>query len=401
MMDGFKTDNYNPLIDDPGFEMDIIAAAANGNFRHVSALLSQGTDVNARNANGWTPLMYACHYGHFTVVKVLVDANADVNLYEWTHRRTALMMAASNGHTRCLEGLISSGKLDMDQKDWEGNTASFYAIANGHGNNKVIGGLLKITREQVPSSQSQSGKLRRPSLPVTPSTRKLIEKRNLNRSLTPTEEMFGWTFRVNEAEESKSPPSLMLEVPQGVGGGSGSYRVWQPLSHDQSPPQDLQTYSPSPNIFSKGSPTSSGGYSPNHRNALPSCMDDLLERIDLSMFKDVFKNNGIDLYSFPDLTEDDFISIGIDCVGHRRKLLVAQLRLIESVEIRNTQEALFADFLLIERSRLQEENNRLKAFMMQWRDCVYKLVDSINKNGQYHKQDKVYSVDKAEVDRCL
>ena len=40
-------------------------------------LLSRGVSPNERDANGWTPLMYAAYGGHLRLVKVLLDAGAD------------------------------------------------------------------------------------------------------------------------------------------------------------------------------------------------------------------------------------------------------------------------------------------------------------------------------------
>lgn len=397
IMQSFTSDNYNPLIDDPGFEMDIISAASNGNFRHVSMLLSQGCDVNARNGSGWTPLMYACHYGHFTVVRVLVDADSDVNLYEFSRRRTALMMAAGNGHTRCIEALMSSGKLDLDQKDLDGNTAAYYAIAHGHGDNKVIGTLLRI-----PNLDNQ----RQPAFPVTPNRRTMIEKKVMEVSKSPKDYHCEWTNQVNEASQIKAP-SIMLEVPSASRLKPSSSRIWQPISHGHTD-KTCQALTPSRSLVTGTSPSSTGlPKSPSKDlRALPSCLDDLLDRINLRMYKEVFRVHRVDLYTFPDLTEDDFISIGIEFVGHRRKLLVAQLRLVESVEIRNTQEQLFADYLLIERSRLQEENNRLKDVMMQWRDCVQRIMTSVTSHGILNSNERfpatsTESREQSASDRCL
>lgn len=41
--------------------------------------IQQGSDSNAKDNAGWTPLHEACSRGHSDVVRVLVKYNADVN----------------------------------------------------------------------------------------------------------------------------------------------------------------------------------------------------------------------------------------------------------------------------------------------------------------------------------
>ena len=46
----------------------------------VAALISHGADVNAREKDGWPPLMRASGYGRAKVVEALLDAGADKEL---------------------------------------------------------------------------------------------------------------------------------------------------------------------------------------------------------------------------------------------------------------------------------------------------------------------------------
>eukprot|EP00465_Bigelowiella_longifila_P000363 CAMPEP_0185280792 /NCGR_PEP_ID=MMETSP1359-20130426/66350_1 /TAXON_ID=552665 /ORGANISM="Bigelowiella longifila, Strain CCMP242" /LENGTH=68 /DNA_ID=CAMNT_0027876135 /DNA_START=1216 /DNA_END=1422 /DNA_ORIENTATION=- len=35
-------------------------------------------DVNAKNEEGWTPLIYGCRYGHLDIVKYLISMKANI-----------------------------------------------------------------------------------------------------------------------------------------------------------------------------------------------------------------------------------------------------------------------------------------------------------------------------------
>lgn len=96
------------------------------------------SDINGRNATGWTALMYAAHYGHFQVVDELVRGGCDVNAVEPTNGRNALMMAAANGHSYCVEKLVHSGRVDLQARDLNGLTAADHARNCGHGKNSAI-----------------------------------------------------------------------------------------------------------------------------------------------------------------------------------------------------------------------------------------------------------------------
>ena len=64
---------------------------------------AKGEDVNAKDDQfGWTALMYAATNGHTTVVEVLLDKGADVNATD-TKGRTALMLAVQNGRPEIVQ----------------------------------------------------------------------------------------------------------------------------------------------------------------------------------------------------------------------------------------------------------------------------------------------------------
>jgi ankyrin repeat protein len=54
-------------------------AAAAGKIETVRDLIERGASINSRDENAWTPLMQATQGNHLAVVKVLLDAGADIN----------------------------------------------------------------------------------------------------------------------------------------------------------------------------------------------------------------------------------------------------------------------------------------------------------------------------------
>lgn len=100
--------------------------------------------------------MYAAHYGHYNVIRLLLQHGANSSLQEPEGGKTALMLAASNGHTRCIETLVCQGGADIAQRDFSGNSASFYATHYGHGGNKIIARFLAIRQMSANQSSSHS-----------------------------------------------------------------------------------------------------------------------------------------------------------------------------------------------------------------------------------------------------
>jgi hypothetical protein len=89
----------------------------------------EGVDVNERDNEGSTALMYAAWQGQTEVAQLLIDAGADVNArsyYGWT----ALMSASYHGNTEIAQLLLDYG-ADVTIKDNSGNTALEIALEMG------------------------------------------------------------------------------------------------------------------------------------------------------------------------------------------------------------------------------------------------------------------------------
>ena len=60
-------------------DISMYDAAEVGNIDAVKQHLAAGTDVNAKDKDGWTPLHPASYEGHQEIVELLIAKGADVN----------------------------------------------------------------------------------------------------------------------------------------------------------------------------------------------------------------------------------------------------------------------------------------------------------------------------------
>ena len=100
-------------------------AASNGDTERLGRLLSgpaqQYVDLNAPDADGTAPLIYASCFGHADVVTSLLDAGADVDKKDH-HQWTALMWATANRHRNIVKILLEHG-ASPEEKSSSGRTA--------------------------------------------------------------------------------------------------------------------------------------------------------------------------------------------------------------------------------------------------------------------------------------
>ena len=111
---------------DPAREM--IKAAKSGRSDLVKALLVADRDlINARDKDGSTPLHCAVWKGQQAVVKLLIDAGADVNAHnENDHWGTTPLHAASHANQAAIAQLLIDHGADVNATDREGRTPMFH-----------------------------------------------------------------------------------------------------------------------------------------------------------------------------------------------------------------------------------------------------------------------------------
>lgn len=86
----------------------LIWAAQHGKAEIVRLLLSRGAAVDAADANGYTALIWAAQEGYIKVAEVLLAAGADHRAVE-KHGYTALMWASQQGYTGVVRVLLAAG----------------------------------------------------------------------------------------------------------------------------------------------------------------------------------------------------------------------------------------------------------------------------------------------------
>ena len=106
--------------------LSIHKAANKGNLTAVKAFLKKGTDVDARDAAGRTPLMYML--SDLESVRYLVGAGADVNARD-DLGETPLMKAAWVGKRDIVKFLAENG-ADLNAQSENGETALMRAVRN-------------------------------------------------------------------------------------------------------------------------------------------------------------------------------------------------------------------------------------------------------------------------------
>ena len=103
-----------------GLSEDIWEAAEYGNIETIKHHLANGTDVNAQDFDGWTPLHWAAMEGHKKIAELLIANGADVNLKNMDSN-TPLQYAAMAGQTGIAKLLLIK-EADLNTKNINGTT---------------------------------------------------------------------------------------------------------------------------------------------------------------------------------------------------------------------------------------------------------------------------------------
>jgi ankyrin repeat protein len=121
-------------------QQEVVEAALYGKAETIAAALKQGYKADTLDSEKRTALMYAAFNGQTAIVKMLIDAEADVNAQD-NIGTSSLMFAASGEGTDTVQLLLDNGaKINMVDTN-EHFSALMWAAAEGQDENVVL--LLK------------------------------------------------------------------------------------------------------------------------------------------------------------------------------------------------------------------------------------------------------------------
>ncbi|TVU04414.1 hypothetical protein EJB05_50018 [Eragrostis curvula] len=106
-------------------------AAANGRLEVLSMILDRGVPPDAVNRHKQTPLMLAAMHGKIDCLLKLLQAGANILMFDSVHGRTCLHHAAYFGHVDCLQAILSAAQTTPVADSW--GFARFVNVRDDHG----------------------------------------------------------------------------------------------------------------------------------------------------------------------------------------------------------------------------------------------------------------------------
>lgn len=106
-------------------------SAANGQIEILEILLNRSVNPDAVNRYKQTPLMLAAMHGKIYCVKRLLEAGANILMFDSLYGRTCLHYAAYYGHADCVQAILSAAQSSPIAISW--GYARFVNIRDGRG----------------------------------------------------------------------------------------------------------------------------------------------------------------------------------------------------------------------------------------------------------------------------
>lgn len=106
-------------------------AAAKGRIEVLSLILARSVNPDVLNGQKQTPLMLAAMHGKIYCVQKLLEAGANILMFDSRHGRTCLHYAAYYGHSDCLHAILSAAHSTPIAVSW--GFSRFVNIRDGKG----------------------------------------------------------------------------------------------------------------------------------------------------------------------------------------------------------------------------------------------------------------------------
>jgi len=110
-----------------------------GYLEIVKLLLKNNANINQKDYEGYTPLIYASIYGQLEIVKLLIKYGANINEKN-NYNYNALYFACVYGHLEIVKLLLENG-VNINEKDYHGYTPLLYV--SRYGKIKIVKLLLE------------------------------------------------------------------------------------------------------------------------------------------------------------------------------------------------------------------------------------------------------------------
>ena len=126
----FLEADADPNICTKGETSPLMTAINKGHLKIVESLIQKGANVNYQDRENWSVLFSACLSGNEEIVDRLLNANADPNICTEEDKKSPLMIASQMGHISIIKKLLQA-EADINKEDSEGHTAFQIAMTNG------------------------------------------------------------------------------------------------------------------------------------------------------------------------------------------------------------------------------------------------------------------------------
>ncbi len=110
-------------------ETNLFTYVENNDIQSVQTHIKNGENINLTNDSLYTPLMIAAKKGYLEIVKILVQAHANLD-HQAKNGETALILAASHHNRDIVRYLIDNG-ANVNIRDNNRNTALTIAAKKG------------------------------------------------------------------------------------------------------------------------------------------------------------------------------------------------------------------------------------------------------------------------------